>query len=106
MLRHRDARPVWLTESGWSTARMRNGVSESEQARFLALQFKQAARWPWVRATIWYDLVDDSGRSDDLYGNYGLRRADGSAKPAWSRFVKRARAWRRARAQRARHRRS
>ena len=102
MLRNGDRRPVWLTESGWSTAPVRtsdhwrNGVSEARQARFLTLQMKQVARWPWVRATIWYDLVDDSARSDDLYGNCGLRRADGSAKPAWTRFVKRARAWRRA----------
>jgi len=110
MLRNGDRRSVWLTESGWSTAPIRtsdhwrNGVSEAAQARFLTLQMKQVAKWPWVRATIWYDLVDDSARSDDLYGNCGLRRTDGSAKPAWSRFVKRARAWRRARAQRARHR--
>jgi len=103
MLRNGDRRPVWLTESGWSTAPIRtsqhwrNGVSEAAQARFLTLQMKQVAKWRYVRATIWYDLVDDSARSDDLYGNCGLRRADGTAKPAWSRFVKRARAWRRAR---------
>jgi len=112
MLRNHDARPVWLTESGWSTAPIRtpdhwrNGVSEGDQARFLTLQMRQVAKWRWVRAMVWYDLVDDSGRADDLYGNCGLRRADGTAKPAWSRFARRARAWRseraRARAQRSR----
>jgi hypothetical protein len=107
MLRNRDARPVWLTESGWSTVPVRtrdhwrNGVSEANQARFLTLQMKQAAKWPWVRAIVWYDLVDDTGRADDVSGNYGLRHTDGSAKPAWSRFVKQARAWRRERARRA-----
>src|SRR4051794_20106774 len=112
MLRHHDARPVWLTESGWSTAPLRtadhwrNGVAEADQARFLSQQMQQAAKWPWVRATIWYDLVDDSGDPGDLFGNYGLRRTDGTAKPAWSRFVKRARAWRRVRARAARQRRA
>jgi polysaccharide biosynthesis protein PslG len=108
MVRNRDAGPIWLTESGWSTApirtsdRWRNGVSEAAQARFLTLQMQQAAKWPWVRATIWYDLLDDSGDPGDLAGNYGLRHTDGSAKPAWVRFVKRARAWKRARARQAR----
>jgi hypothetical protein len=107
MVRNHDARPVWLTEAGWSTApirtadRWRNGVSEAAQARFLDLQMRQAAKWPWVRATIWYDLADDSGDPGDLVGHYGLRRTDDTAKPAWSRFVRRARAWRRARARTA-----
>jgi hypothetical protein len=66
MLRNGDTRPIWLTESGWSTSpartsdHWRNGVSETDQARFLTLQMRQAAKWPWVRATIWYDLVDDT----------------------------------------------
>jgi hypothetical protein len=108
MVRNHDAGPIWLTETGWSTApirtsdRWRNGVSETDQARFLSLQMQQAAKWPWVRASIWYDLVDDSGDPGDLAGHYGLRRTDGTAKPAWSKFVKRARAWRRARARQAR----
>jgi hypothetical protein len=115
MVRNRDAGPIWLTESGWSTAQVRtpdpwrNGVSEADQARFLGLQMQQAAKWPWVRATIWYDLVDDGGDPAELLGHYGLRRTDGTAKPAWAKFVKRARAWRRDRARRAqaaRHRRA
>jgi hypothetical protein len=117
MLRHGDRRPVWLTESGWSTATVRgaepwrNGVSEATQALFMRQQARQVARWPWVKVNVWFNLRDAGSNRADTFSNCGLFRVDGSAKPAWSAFRRaaatlsratRARAARRAQAARAR----
>jgi hypothetical protein len=118
MLRHGDRRPVWLTESGWSTSTVRgqsetwrNGVSEAQQALFVRQQAAQIARWPWVKVNVTYEMFDTGSDRGDRSGNCGLRRFDGTAKPAWAAFrqaattlrrATKARAARRARAARAR----
>jgi hypothetical protein len=93
MLRHGDDKPMWLTESGWSTSTRRspsehwtNGVSEAVQARFIQQQAAQVARWPWVKVNVWYNLLDAGRDRADKYTNCGLRRVDGTAKPAWRTF--------------------
>ena len=92
MLANGDRSPVWLTESGWSTATVRssdpwrNGVTEAQQARFMREQARQVARWPWVKANIWYRLMDSGADRADMVDNYGLFRVDGTAKPAWAAF--------------------
>ncbi|MDA0182995.1 glycoside hydrolase family 5 protein [Solirubrobacter phytolaccae] len=86
------AKPMWLTEAGYSTSPTRsthrylNGVSEATQAEFVKLQVQQVAKWSYVDATIWFNLKDTSNDVNDLYANCGLRRWDGSAKPAWAAF--------------------
>jgi hypothetical protein len=120
MLRHGDRRPVWLTESGWSTATVRgaepwrNGVTEATQARYMRQQARLVARWPWVKVNVWFNLADSGSDRADTFSNCGLRRVDGSAKPAWTAFrqaattlrrATKARAARRARAARAARRR-
>ena len=92
MLANGDNKPMWLTEAGFSTSpirsseRWRNGVSEATQALYLKQQIQQVAKWPYVQATIWFNLKDTSSDVNDLYSNCGLRRWDGSAKPAWAAF--------------------
>jgi hypothetical protein len=92
MLRNGDDRPLWLTESGWSTSTSRtsdpwrNGVSEPTQALFLRQQAEQVARWPWVRVNVWFNLLDMGSNREDLYTNCGLWRVDGTPKPAWTAF--------------------
>jgi hypothetical protein len=92
MLRNGDARPIWLTESGWSTStirttdRWRNGVSEPTQAAFLREQAEQVARWPWVTVSVWFNLLDMGASREDLYSNCGLWRIDRTPKPAWAAF--------------------
>jgi hypothetical protein len=87
-----DRSPVWLTESGWSTGTIRtgeswrNGVSEAAQARFLREQAQQVARWPWVRANVWFNLLDAGSDREDKWSNLGLWRVDGTPKPAWTAF--------------------
>jgi hypothetical protein len=92
MLRNGDSRPIWLTESGWSTSTLRspdhwrNGVSEATQATFMRQQASQIAKWPYVKVNIWFNLLDRGSDRADKYDNCGLLRVDGSAKPAYTAF--------------------
>jgi hypothetical protein len=99
MVRNDDrARPLWLTESGWSTSNVRglaayvNGVSESDQARFLREQAALIEDWSYVEVTIWFNLVDRGDDRSSQWDNCGLRRVNGTAKPAWASFREAARA--------------
>lgn len=90
MLAYGDSRPLWLTESGWTTSTVRgsehwrNGVSEASQALFIRQQAQQVVRWPYVRANITFNLLDVGGDRADRNSNFGLMRADGSSKPAFA----------------------
>jgi len=92
MLRNGDSRPIWLTESGWSTATLRtpdpwrNGVSEVTQAAFMRQQAEQIARWSYVKVNIWFNLLDAGSDRADKYSNCGLLRVNGTAKPAYAAF--------------------
>jgi hypothetical protein len=92
MQRNGDSRPIWLTESGWSTSTLRtpdhwrNGVSEAAQATFMRQQAEQVARWPYVKVNIWFNLLDAGSDRADKYSNCGLVRVDGTAKPAFAAF--------------------
>jgi polysaccharide biosynthesis protein PslG len=92
MQRNGDTRPIWLTESGWSTSTVRtpdhwrNGVSEAAQATFMREQAEQVAHWPYVKVNIWFNLLDAGSDRADKYSNCGLVRVDGTAKPAFAAF--------------------
>jgi hypothetical protein len=97
MVRHGDAeKGIWMTELGWSTAtspctRGRwaglkpAGVTEPEQAANLAAAYSCLANYGYVTAALWFTLHDTAANSDEL-DNYGLRREDGSPKPAFEAF--------------------
>ena len=90
MQRNGDIRPIWLTESGWSTSTLRtadhwrNGVSEATQAAFMRQQAEQIARWPYVKVNIWFNLLDAGERPRRPVLNCGLLRVNGTAKPAYA----------------------
>jgi len=91
--RERDAdRPIWITEIGWSTAQADEGVSEEEQARHLGAALDRAlGEWrDFVPVVFVYGWDRDNGAPDDLEGHFGVRRADGSFKPAWEAVTRRA----------------
>lgn len=81
-------RPVWITEVGWSTADADGGVSEDEQARHLLDAVRVAATdWPFVERVFLYTWTRDREDPTDLESGFGLRRLDGSHKPAWQALV-------------------
>ncbi|HZQ26905.1 MAG TPA: cellulase family glycosylhydrolase [Acidimicrobiales bacterium] len=85
------AKPVWVTEFGWSSNQRcagrdeSPGVSEADQARYLGDAFQLFAARPWVKAAFWYDVRDDGDDPCAREDNFGLlRRAEPlSPKPAY-----------------------
>jgi polysaccharide biosynthesis protein PslG len=81
------ARPIWITEIGWSSApHASGGVSEATQARFLHDALVEAlTTWrATVARTFVYQWSEDSKRADDLEGHFALLGSNGRSKPAWN----------------------
>jgi hypothetical protein len=97
MVARGDARKgIWMTELGWSTAttpcargawagRKPAGVPEPVQAQHLTQAYGCLARYPYVVSGLWFTLDDSRGNGPEL-DSYGLRRLDGTRRPAWDAF--------------------
>jgi hypothetical protein len=87
-----DRRPLWLTEFGWNTSTIRgssgwlNGVSARRQAIFVGQALKQLREWRYVRAAIYYELIDTGKDRGDALSNFGLLQSNYSKKPAYGAF--------------------
>lgn len=82
------ARPVWITEFGWSTAEVEEGVSEEVQRDNVRDAIELAIdRWPFVERLFVYTWTRDREKTDDIESGFGLRRRDGSPKPALTALV-------------------
>ena len=83
-------KPIWITEVGWSTCPAGDEcVDEATQAEYLAQTIELArTRWrPFLDGLFVYHLSDYEPRSDDdTEPWFGLRRPDGSEKPAYEVF--------------------
>lgn len=79
------AKPLWITEIGWSTcpADTRRCITVKQQAERLEALWRLKDRWPWVRAIFVYTLNDFTTDADDELGYFGVLRADNSPKPVW-----------------------
>lgn len=80
MVAHRDDKPIWLTEFGWSSAA---GGTEEAQARRLAQAYDMIKAWPYVPAAIWYETTDARGSGSR---GFGLYRPNWAPKPAFEAF--------------------
>lgn len=91
--------PIWLTEYGAPTggrglafdgrgavARGTTHVTDAQQAAIAADAVAQVRRDQGVVAMIWYSDRDLASGSPSDLDNFGLRRTDGSAKPAFARL--------------------
>jgi hypothetical protein len=93
MLAYGDTAPLWITETGYSTSTTRSGpawvdgVSEAEQAQYIAEQAAMVKSWPYVAVTVWYELENESEEASNLNANYGLLHCNGAPKPAWGSFL-------------------
>lgn len=83
------AKPVWITEFGWTTAaadEMHGGyaVSEHEQAAYLAQACAQIrSEWPWVRVITVWNMSVGLGVDDQMRG-YSIINDDHAPKPAYT----------------------
>ncbi|NCC32521.1 MAG: hypothetical protein EOM24_10945 [Chloroflexia bacterium] len=84
ILRTYGAKPVWLTEWGWSTTRSWQGVDEDTQAFFLVRSYLHAIAHPSIEKVFWYDFRNDTQpeapydqpvyNEDEAEFHYGLLR--------------------------------
>jgi len=91
LLRLFPKKPFYLTEYGYNTRpNLMFGlkVNERTQARYLKAAFAQASRYRQVRLLVWYLLRDWRPETGPANGGVytGLRRLDGTRKPAWHAF--------------------
>jgi hypothetical protein len=92
MLRHRQDKPLWLTELGWSTCSIRyraaweNCVDEPAQARYLRKAYALMREWDYVPVGVWFNLLDTASDGGELIDNYGLLTQAGAEKPAFGAF--------------------
>ena len=91
LLRLFPRKPFYLTEYGYGTQASQAfggfSVTESQQARYLKQAFRVAARYPQVKVLVWFLLRDQRATDGPGTGvSSGLRRADGTKKPAWYAF--------------------
>jgi hypothetical protein len=94
MQAHGDgAKPIWMTEFGWSTAtgkcisgkwagQKAAGVSETDQALFMRQALHCVAGDGYVPVMIWFQLRD-AGPQDTAEQRFGLLHYNGAHKPSW-----------------------
>ncbi|GAB2754975.1 hypothetical protein GCM10027020_03930 [Nocardioides salsibiostraticola] len=90
MVQHRDKRPVWVTEFGWSSHRnslgdaaWERGVSQRQQARYAVRALKVLGRdYPYVKKAFWYKDLAEKG-SDRHQNGYAMLRGNLSPKPVF-----------------------
>lgn len=89
MLANDDDKPIWMTELSWRTTsaeceegfwagRKAQGVTEQQQATYLAQAYNCLAEDPYVQVAIWFPLQDQGADVS------GLLRANGSRKPSFA----------------------
>ena len=77
-------KPIWVTETGVSTAG-RNAYTERQQARAVAALYRQFRRIPGVPAVIFHSWRDEALPAPGLAAEagYGLQRENGTEKPVF-----------------------
>jgi len=96
MLAHGDAKPIWLTEIGWTTVPTCHPMycwtetlptTEVEQAAYLTESVDTAKSWEYVDAYFWYELIDRGpSASEQVEDHFGLFLKDLTAKPSADAF--------------------
>jgi hypothetical protein len=91
-----DAKPIWMTELGWSAATHTcdrgstagtkpAGVGERKQAENLREAYRCLSEDAYVEVALWFNDRDLVGDLREL-NSYGLKRFDGSLRPAYAAF--------------------
>ena len=88
MLAYGDAKPMWLTEFGWSTTSDSWGVSAQTQADYLLRAYRMLEQDSYVQVAIWYNFRNNWWDRDADGWEYqcGLMRTDFTPKPAYAAF--------------------
>lgn len=76
-------KPLWITEVGWPTSGS-TSVTETQQAVYLVRATELALADTRVARIFLYTWSKDGGDAGDREQHYGVRRQNGSFKPAWA----------------------
>ena len=75
--------PIYVTETGWTTATAKCGVSEQAEADNMAqLVLWASTASSWLKGIWFYELKDSGQRPAELEDNFGLFRFDNTPKQA------------------------
>jgi hypothetical protein len=91
-------KPIWATEYGAPTngpgltasatdykiGHSPDHVDEAYQALLVTQSVLQVEQSPWIHGLFWYTDRDSGTDTSNRENFFGLRRADGTAKPAWA----------------------
>ncbi len=80
------AKRIWITEYGAPTAGS-TGIGEAAQSQMVGDFFTAASSLPWLGPILWYSYQDSGADASNIEDNFGLVRADGTQKPAYSVFA-------------------
>lgn len=75
-------RPIIESETGYPTSKVKGGVSEIVQSKYILRKIFENFNAGIVK-TYTYDMIDLANNPDDNESNYGLLRHDGTPKPAF-----------------------
>src|SRR5262249_29578197 len=76
-------RPFWLTETGWASDTLGEQGQSDQYAAFLNDWCSGQPSRAWLSRVLFYELIDDATAR---LPRHGIRRADGSAKPAYDTY--------------------
>jgi len=79
-------KPMWVTETGYTTYTGANGVSEEQQANYLVRMFLTARTFPTMHRVSWYDLQNDGTDPAEPEHNFGLIWKDKTPKAAYKAY--------------------
>jgi polysaccharide biosynthesis protein PslG len=80
--KYRSGLPIYVGEIGWPSYEGTQGVSEWKQGVYLARFLLLVPQISAIRGVWWYNLFNDGTSSTTREHNFGLRRADRTAKHA------------------------
>ncbi len=81
-----SAKKIWATEYGAPTngSRATHITTEAAQANILTAGYRLFDRYSWAGPLCWFDYQDKGTNAQDQHDWFGLRRADGTPKPAYT----------------------
>ncbi len=79
---------IWSTEIGYPTGSCEDCIAEAEQKNMVARVYNEWAKKDFLGKIFWYAMLDAGTTASDPEHNFGLKKADNTAKPALDNFSK------------------
>ncbi|MDB5163533.1 MAG: beta-xylosidase [Candidatus Saccharibacteria bacterium] len=82
-----SAKQIWMTEFGFTSSGSK-AAGETNQSNWLSEAYNLGGSYGWTGPMFWYEWKDEAayGASSTKENYFGLRKIDGTAKPAWTAY--------------------